>query len=182
MSKGSFVFMALFLSPALTLAVAPAPNCNPTRQAKAEVKVERLHWQQVNGNYKLQAELVCTNSLDVAVLPGIAAGCLYPILSKCDIVMDGTKHIVTVSGLISHNNSLGVPTKHFAASYYLDRNSGTETTGEAASSDVSTADLSLKRIGISVNSKLDGPSPGKPTQAFRDGLTITVNYGDIDAP
>lgn len=183
MPKGFLVSIALLLSPALAFAALNTPNnCTPNRQAKVEVKVERLHWVHAQGNYKLKNDVVCTNTLDMGVLPDVAAGCIYPVLAKCNVVMDGTKHIITVSGLIYHNNDLGVPTKHFTAGYHLDRNHGNVTTGEAASSDVFTADLSLKKISVAVQSKLDGPAPGTVAQAFRDGLVVSVNYGDNDAP
>jgi len=179
--KNTFLISALTLLPTFSFAAPPA-NCAGARQATAEVKVERLHWEQVQGSYKLKVDPVCKNSLKIDVLPGRAAGCLYPILADCMITLDGSSHKITVSGEIFQNDDLGVPTKHFAASYHLDRNSGNVTTGEAGSSDVFTADLSLKNIGVAVQSKFDGPGGDTSKKPFRDGLVVTVNYGDTDAP
>lgn len=179
----TFLLSTLTLLPTLSFA-APAPNnCVPARQAKADVTITRVYWEQVDGNYKLKNEVVCKNTLDVGVLPGVAAGCMYPVLANCPVVIDGQAHKIIVSGMIYHNESLGVPTKHFTASYHLDRNSGTVTTGEASSSDAFTADLSLKNLGVSIQSKLDGPASGSSGgTASRDGLVIDVIYGDKDAP
>ena len=178
----TFLLCTLTLLPALSFA-APTPNsCIPARQAKADVTITRVHWEQVDGNYKLKNDVVCKNTLDIGVLPGIAAGCMYPVLANCSVVIDGKAHKVIVSGMIYHNKSLGVPTKHFTASYHLDRNTGTGTTGEASSSDAFSADLSLKNLGVSIQSKLDGPASGPSGRtAFRDGLVIDVIYGDKDA-
>jgi hypothetical protein len=156
----------------------PVGTCTGVRLANASVKVMRLHWQQINGNYKLKGDVACTSQTKVSVLPGPAAGCTYPILAKCAVNMDGTNYDVTVSGLVMHNTD-PKPTKHFLASYHLDRNLGVVTTGEAGSADVYTEDLSMKNIGMSVNSKLDGPGAGS---AMRDGLVVYVDYEDQNAP
>ena len=176
---------ALLLSALLTgafsqaLATTTPPNCTPVRQAHAKVAVSRMHWVQKNGAYQLHNDIVCTGLQDLGVLPGIAANCLSSILLKCQIELDGIKHQLNVSGSIYHNDSPFPQTKHFSAGYHLDRNSMEIKTGEAASSDIHTTDLSLKKIGIELQSKLDSPNFGTST---RDGFNITVDFEDADAP
>ena len=180
MKRFALLFAALVIGAcSLTLATTTPPNCMPVRQAHARVKVSRMHWVQKNGAYQLDEDIVCNGQTNLGVLPGVAANCISPVLLNCQIELDGIKHQLNVSGSIYHNGSPFPQTKHFSAGYHLDRNSIEIKTGEAASSDIHTEDLSLKKIGIALQSKLDSPNFGTRT---RDGFNITVDFEDADAP
>jgi len=172
-----FISAMFFIGSVNSEAGTPA-NCVPVREAKANIKVTRLYWQQKNGSYDLKRETVCEMQKTMGVLPGVAGGCTYPVLADCQVQMDGNPHRVKVSGQIYHNDDLGQNTKHFTAGYHLNRD-GVTPTGEAASGSIYTTDLSLKNISLSVQSKLDSPSRGT---VVRDGITISVDFEDTNAP
>jgi hypothetical protein len=172
------LFLLILGAAAQASAAAADSNCTPARQARAKVTVSRMHWVQKNGAYHLSDDLVCSGQQDLGVLPGVAAGCISPVLLKCQIQLDGVKHVLNVSGSIYHNDTPFAQTKHFSAGYHLDRNTSGIKTGEAASTDIHTADLALKKIGVEMQSKLDSPNFGTPT---RDGFSITVDFEDPDA-
>lgn len=173
-------FLLNILSFNISMANNPSPSpCMGTRQAQASVRVNKLYWVKDETNYKLNSDLVCKTKTTLSVLPGSAGNCTYPVIADCPVMMDGNQHRVRVSGLIYFSERPEGLHKNFVAAYHLDRNSTEVRTGEASSVDIHSLDLNLKRIGLTLQSKLDSPISGK---TMRDGLNIDVEFEDSDAP
>ena len=178
MLKAFLIAFSLIFSITSFAAEPTGEDCAPTvRKAQYTAEITRMHWVKNGADYKVKSEAVCTSSGKIGVLPGRAAGCVYPLLASCEIELDGRKYRLNVSGVIYHSDEQGDEGKHFTAGYHLNRNK-TVKTGEASSADVTT-DPSLKKIGVRVQSKLDSPHPAF---GIRDGFHINVNYEDSDAP
>jgi hypothetical protein len=173
----ALIVTAVLVSQA-TLALAEGENCKPVREGKAHVKVETLHWTQEKGSYKLVSKTACETTSPLNILPSVATDCMSPVLVKCNLSLDGSEHVLNVSGYVYHNES-GVKKKHFTAGYHLDRNTSEVQTGEAANVGIQTSDLAMKKIEVQLQSKLDSPNPRMST---RDAVSVTVEFEDSDAP
>jgi hypothetical protein len=173
--------IALSASQILVLSAfaATSNECVPQRYGKAKVKIQTLHWVQEKGSYRLESKVACTSQARVEIHPaGRSGDCLTPVLAQCKLTLDGNPHQLNVSGEIRVVDDTEKK-KIFNAGYHLDRNSTEVKTGEAASTSVTTKDLGLKEIGLEIQSKLDGPSPG---MSLRDAVNVIVDFEDTDAP
>lgn len=173
------ILTGLIIGLAAGVAQAAPSNCTPVRQGKINVTVTRLRWVQTEGKYNLESKNVCTVQQPLDILPGIAAGCMYPVIADCDFEMDGEPRSIRISGLVYHNNDPQPGSKHFAVTYFVRNPSNNNSVSLArGNTDIYTTDPLLKSIGTRMNSGLNSPMPGVPV---RDAVTISADFEDPNA-